>query len=266
MKKVCFIAHPRSGSTSLMKSIENLSRALCVLEAFHTSETVIKQHLNGAIGANKALEDELGIQPSFSTYREYSQALPKEYLSALTKLALSNEKELLLFKVFPGHLGDDRILQQVLENSDIIIKLRRNSLHSYLSDLKAIKVGAYANVDTTNVKVEFIASAFENWRSGISSFFSRVDTMCEQIEKTHSLYHYEDIYGDNFSKLIQLLNELGINSDQPAFSTQIVKQDKNTFATEKVTNPLFLTKYLSEHQIESYNDSRANEFSTIEKM
>lgn len=248
MKLICIISHPRSGSTSLMKRLE-MAGIASVLEVFHLNEHVICQHIDEGLGIGSA--DKLKQLIGRDTIREYALQEPLAYLDKIKAIAQENGKNTLIFKVFPGHLRDAVKLAEVISESNSIIRLRRNTLHSYISNKKAIKVGTYANVDTSGVNVDFNAEEFQNWRRNIYSFFSKVDEICTSKGIEISEYNYEELFSNDNSFLKSLYQRLAITySDSSEYTELLKKQDHKVLASEKVTNERELLSYLKIERLE----------------
>ena len=137
LKLICLISHPRSGSTALMKKIEQETNSAAVLEIFHPHEDVICQHLNEGLGkdATEGVKASLGIKE----IKPFGLTNPVSYINKLKDAALSKGNQSLLFKIFPDHLRDESKLKEVLSISDYVIVLRRNTLQSYISNKKSDK-------------------------------------------------------------------------------------------------------------------------------
>lgn len=248
MKLICIISHPRSGSTSLMKKLE-VSGVASVLEIFHLNEHVICQHIDEGLGKGSA--DKLKQLIGRDTIREYALQEPLAYLDKIKVLAQEIGKHTVIFKVFPGHLRDVEKLAEVISVSDAMIKLRRNTLQSYISNKKAIKVGTYANVDTSGIDVDFNAEEFQNWRRNIYSFFSKVDEICKSKGIEISDYNYEELYSDDSLFMSELCDTLKLQFQQLSqVSHKLKKQDNKSLASEKVSNNNELMYWLEKNDLQ----------------
>lgn len=226
-----------------MKKIEQETNSAAVLEIFHPHEDVICQHLNEGLGkdATEGVKASLGIKE----IKPFGLTNPVSYINKLKDAALSKGNQSLLFKIFPDHLRDESKLKEVLSISDYVIVLRRNTLQSYISNKKAIKVGTYANVDTSDIKVDFDSNEFISWRRNIYSFFDSVCSICSEVGKEISSFNYEDLYFGEDSNMDFLYDSIMLDVKQPSKVKNILrKQDNNKTATGKVNNEKEMMSFL----------------------
>lgn len=253
IKLTCFISHPRSGSTSLLKSIESVSNSCTVLEIFHTSEDVIKQHIDEGLGAGSA--ESILNNSKFNSLSELAKQAPLKYINDLKVLAQKIGYESLIFKIFPGHIRSKENLTLVLDECDNLFFLRRNTLHSYISNQKAINVGTYANVDTSDISIEFKTEQYNEWRENIYRFFSNVQGLLKARNKEFSILDYEVIYLNTKDNLEMIISQINLHPvSEIEISSKINKQDSKELATEKVVNAKELQKYLELNDIELINN------------
>mgnify|MGYP001169141677 CR=1 FL=1 len=253
VKLICFISHPRSGSTSLLKTIEAVTKSSSVLEIFHTSEDVIKQHVDEGLGAGSA--ESILKKSNYNSLSEFSKQDPLKYLNDLKEFALNNGSESLIFKIFPGHIKTDENLNLVLDECEHIFFLRRNTLHSYISNQKAISVGTYANVDTSGISIEFNAEQYNEWKKNIYRFFSTVKSLLEARNKDFSILDYEKVYQNKKDSLGKIINQVNLlPTSELEISSKLNKQDSKELATDKVANANQLQEYLKVNDVEFINN------------
>lgn len=249
MKLICLISHPRSGSTSLMKKIQQESNTSAVLEIFHPNEDVINQHLDEGLGkgGSHRVKEKLSIE----NIRDFAVEYPVKYIEAIRSVSAENNQEAVIFKIFPGHIKNVEKLAEVISLCDSLFFLRRNTLHSYISNKKAIKVGTYANVNTSQIKVDFNGKEFLSWRESIYSFFNTVEKLLNH-DKIEVLYcNYEELYSKDerfintmYSKM--RISVVNVEKSVPALR----KQDNSPYAHEKISNPDDLLGFLYEYKLQ----------------
>ena len=259
MKIICLVSHPRSGSTSLINKIAKNTRSSGVLEIFHPIEEVICQHLDQGLG--KGASDLLKCSLGTSDLRSFSQTNLKCYLNEVASIAGKNGSSSLVFKIFPGHLKDESNLTELFSLTNKVFYLRRNTLHSYISNQKAIKVGTYANVDTSDVFIEFIEKEYIQWKNGIDRFFSHTAKILENLKISYKFFDYEKLYESDDLDISKLAEHLELPIDQSRrLDYSLRKQDSRNLATEKISNPENLIRFLNKYEIIDLNESSCIDF------
>lgn len=254
---ICLVSHPRSGSTVFMRGAQDRFDLNAFYEVFHSHENIVQEHITQALGS-------AGLQKIVETvasdakagFREFSLTFPDQYLTLLHR---NSNAAHMFFKIFPGHIKNLESLKSTLMRADKVIFLLRNTLHSYISDRIARKVGTYANVKTSHLKVEYVERDFVSWHNQIVNYFSCVKEILAKIEKDSLFLHYEDMYlsGDteayyrDFASFCKL-NFVESKEAEPALR----KQDHRFSAIEKVSNPSDMIESLSTLGVEYMLDGR----------
>jgi hypothetical protein len=244
-KQFTVVSHPRSGSTFFIMELGKLCGLSTMMEIFHNDEAVIDQHLGAISGLVKNR-----LSPLHDTFRQSFLTDPIQYLAVVQEEARA---EALVFKIFPSHLPEEK-LSEVLRRSHLTIFLMRNVLHSYISNEAAKKVGRYANVDTSEVKVTFSHSAFVWWIQFITAHFENAFFAVCSEKRSFIVVNYEEFRDDPerlkwFQKI--LLQKLDVKLELETLdSPSLMKQDKRTSALEKVSNPDKMLSFLRENGLE----------------
>jgi hypothetical protein len=142
-----------------------------------------------------------------------------------------------LFKIFPAHLTEPQ-RAQVIANANAVIILRRNLLHSFISDQIATESGAYSNKDSSDCKIEFKPNMFVTWAGRVSAFLQRSVQQANDYGVEVIELFYEDFVQQPGLQLMPVLNKLGLSvgGEFNANNTGMKKQDSRISAFEKVLN------------------------------
>ena len=251
MAKTIFIAaHPRSGSTYFCRLLGDVLGTQVYLEIFHQQHSVIVQHLRGRY---PAIAEKLQLPSDEVQARHQLIRRNSEYLTALQQF---NPNNVLAFKVFPGHLGP-QLLEQVLDQSQQIVVLRRNLLHSYISDVIAGHLQKWANTDTTAEKVEFSSPGFLAHVQRTNRYYEDVIAFAKGNSISLKTMNYEEIIAaenpaDFLARTLDL--PVPVNSKKQPDT----RQDKRSIASDKVTNATEMLNFLECQGLALLNDSGRN--------
>ncbi|MEL6365353.1 MAG: hypothetical protein AAFR11_11005 [Pseudomonadota bacterium] len=239
MKYVCFIAIPRTGTNHLGRVVSGFKNIRSQYELFHKQAvyTLDKSEVEGvapALGGGFEKFDD----PAFV---ETVRAAPGRFLDALAAHH-DGRYDALAFKVFPKHLDDAALKEDVLARPDVsVVIVRRRLLASYLSLRKAEEVKKYIDVDTTNLQVELKVRGYLDWRAEVLDWYSRVDAVLADLGKRPERLDYErEINTDPHTLagvLVEKFARLGIETtrdhgEPPALE----KQDKSKSLEDGVSN------------------------------
>jgi len=168
---------------------------------------------------------------------------PDLVLDCLVDL-MAPEKQILTFKVFPGHLSVRQVTKAIISRPDcVIIFVRRRPIDAYVSKLKAKQVGQWARVDTTEMKVEVAPRQFLRWNRRMSAWYRRLEGACWMMGKPfHRLTYEGDLaaspraVSERFSAVLEA-SGLGPFTLPPDDATVgLTRQDRNTDVRDKIAN------------------------------
>lgn len=239
MNFICFIAIPRTGTNHLGRVVSGFANIRSQYELFHTQ---------AAYTLNRA-EVEAVSKAAGATFRNYedpalvdfARSKPGAFLDAV---AAANDTTCaaVSYKVFPQHLDDALLRDEVLARPDTgVVIVRRRLLASFLSLRKAEEVNEYIDVDTTGVKVTLKASAYSDWRAGVLDWYDRVEALLAAVGKTPERLSYEDeIDTDPYTLaglLVEKFGRLGVATTRDHGETPALeKQDKSKSLQDSVAN------------------------------
>jgi len=247
-------SHPRSGSTYLMGLLSKASNYVGMMEPFHSFENVREMNISRLLKAH--CEDETLCQQLVTDWVECARQNPTQQLELVSPLL---KGQTLGFKVFPGHLEQPHIESLFAYAPDVVI-LRRNLLHSHLSDVIASRSGRYANKNTSEEQVTFQPKVFEVWANRMNRFLSDVEDSSKRAGVKCHTVHYEDITQMDVESLRHLFSTFGINVSNPSALAKsgLKKQDIRSSALDKVTNPDLLEEELERMGWSSLLDANAS--------
>ncbi len=160
VKKVIIVSHPRSGSSYVNRLLGNFDKINIVMEPFHQYEDVAKAHIRSTL-SNKYSDFISQVKLLDSSLYEYAHNKPKEFIELVGSYT---EGEYLALKIFPDHLPDEQ-LEELLASSSVVIFLRRNPLHSYISSRIADKLEIWGGKDTSKIKVSIDEESYIKWNN-----------------------------------------------------------------------------------------------------
>lgn len=232
-------SHPRSGSTFLMQLLSQANNVSEIMEPFHPYANVREANINEFLRRQK-------IAPANLTpgLVDLARVDPAQFLNYC---ANANNREILCVKCFPGHIDENKI-EFFIKNAHGAIILKRNLVHSFISDEIATQTNKYTNTNTSDIKILFDSKKFKNWVKQKIIFLQQIEFIINSNKQKAIVVNYEDIIAQNMAGFISKMLYLGIELGQ-SFSLNDVwsnRQDQRIRATDKVTNPDELTTTLAE--------------------
>ena len=231
-------SHPRSGSTFVMDVLHNFANLRVYLEIFHQGEDTIKMHLGDDW---PRVRDALGLPED--GFRTGLVAHKARYLDVLRGL---NPGKFLTYKIFPGHLPADGVVD-VLQPAKALVVLRRNILESHISNEIATMIGRWGGVDTSSYQVEFDAARFLAFGRSVFRFLDQAIETANRLGVPVVELDYLDFAGSPdllgvAREKLGAVVELGEAGGEPKVRPR--KQDSRADLTAKVTNPDMLVREL----------------------
>jgi LPS sulfotransferase NodH len=249
-RKFTIIAHARSGSTLLCRKLAELTEGRVFLEIFHHNLKAVRNHLGE--DADTVCTHFLPLQDD--ALRDHLATHPLKLLDYLA--SLHPEKDL-FFKIFPGHLQPPA-LNKVLGQSDGVIFLQRNLLHSFISSRIARRIQKWTTVDTSDQRITFEAQDFLQHLRQTTGFYTRAQNIAAKHGTPCVEITYEALAratsGD--PELRAVLDTLSIphgGGDAPS-DTKLRRQDSRPLASDKVDNPAEMLHFLEGLGLEQAND------------
>jgi LPS sulfotransferase NodH len=234
-------AHPRSGSTYLCHLLGQFEQTEVLLEIFHTNPNVIKQHLKEAYP--KVIK-KLGLSGSDESIRNEIIAKNCQYTKILSSFYPCKT---LVYKLFPGHLPLKHMQVQI-KNSRFVLLLKRNLLHSYISDDIATTTQKWSKADTTSKLATFAQEKFIQHVFRTQHFYTNVENIAKKQGKKIVVINYEDLIKSKtpYQYLSDLLaGSLKLNSPATTNTFSNTLQDKRKMAKAKVENPVAMEVFLN---------------------
>ena len=252
--RIFIAAHPRSGSTFLCKLLERAREVRVYLEIFHFDYDIIDQHLQGDL---PFISQSMNLPADEKKARDELVYRHHEFVSLLQNI---NPDKSIAFKVFPKHLPD-KLLGEVINESKLIVLLRRNLLQSYISSVISRKTQKWHGVDTSEERVEFNQADFVGHVRRVMDYYKRVTSLAEKYHIKLVALDYETltISTDPIQVVSRALNgglDHDINGNNG--NLQIFKQDKRNKATEKILNAEEMMNYLEKFDLGMLNDGLVN--------
>jgi LPS sulfotransferase NodH len=234
-------AHPRSGSTYLCHLLGQFEQTEVLLEIFHTNPNVIKQHLKEAYP--KVIQ-KLGLSGSDESIRNEIISKNCQYTKILSSFYPSKT---LVYKLFPGHLPPT-YMQEQIKNSRFVLLLKRNLLHSYISDDIATTTQKWAWADTTSILATFSQEKFIQHVFRTRHFYTNIENIAKKQGKKIVVINYEGLIKSKtpyqyLSDLLAGSLKLNLPATTNTFSNTL--QDRREMAKAKVENPIAMEVFLN---------------------
>lgn len=251
MKVVTIISYPRTGSSLLIHQARSLP--LCaLLEIFHPDESVAREHLVN--------------NPYGSCFTDLSHQYVRNDVignvsTFLERLIERSPSDVLVFKVFPGHLPPAALECLIAQSSAILIHTR-NRLHSYISNTIAGQLKSWGGINTSHSSILFQHEDFLRYLAVVQEFLS--------VSMTYAVDHSTPILFSSFERLsenddseVQLRHVAQIFSHvtgrllEPLLTSRDLprRQDGRSLAIDKVSNPAELNEFLEMTNAQCLNDS-----------
>lgn len=255
MRKQIFIAaHARSGSTYLCQLLSCFKDIKVYLEIFHYSLDQIASYLG----------DDSRVLLNFSDGSLSKQDVRnnlvfncKQYLDVLKN---ANHNKMFAFKVFPEQLPPLQ-LKEVLLESKLVLLLRRNILHSYISTVIANNISLWGGVDTSEFKITFNKFDFEQHLRNVFLYYESIYSACENNRLSLTAIDYESLdQSDNSEFFLSRLSDILFDNFGKRFeyfggNSRATRQDNRKFASDKVCNADEMLDYLKKNDLEMLNNS-----------
>ena len=125
VSRICLVSHPRSGSTSLLRTLTKKAEISAAYEMFHRNEDVVVAHLKHAL-SDESIEiiKEKSAELGFDSLKEFYQTDSLKYLDLVHSLIEGSD---FIFKIFPYHIKSEENLKKLVNSCDFVIFLSRNS-------------------------------------------------------------------------------------------------------------------------------------------
>jgi len=254
MNSIFIAAHARSGSTFLCRLMEKIKEVRVYLEIFHYHYDIIDYHLQGDLSV---ISEKMSLPADKKKARS---ELVFRYLEFVGLLEQINPGKVIAFKVFPKHLPDKVLADFVRENRFIVL-LRRNLLHSYISDVISVKIQEWGTVDTSQEKIEFSPTDFAAHVRGVMNYYRKINLLSEKSRQKLVTLDYETLTTsiDPVQLISSMLSDcLGFGVETNTGTVEISRQDKRTRASDKVLNVGEMTDYLERFGLSILDDGLVN--------
>lgn len=243
--------YARSGSTFLCQLLKNFQEFQVFHEIFHFHLSAITSYLPDIF---PDLKIRLGLPEDEALAREALCSDPLRYLDAIQAFYPRN---ILAFKVFPGHLASGPLLN-LADHSRLLILLHRNLVHTYISTKIANAIQQWPQVDTSCQHVAFVPAEFRTFADRTLDVQRYLKHHAEANGLPLVEFTYEALTAaDDPCALVAdaLVRDQGLSLTRCDKPLDIARQDKRSLASEKVSNPEEMRAFLRECGLESLDDA-----------
>lgn len=245
----------RSGSNLLFDALEGYGEALVLREAFNPI---------GAYGADQMVVAEFGqllglplLGPTDDRLVRHLRRHPVDSLLQLRRMAASRGRKALILKVFPDHIDDAVLLEDLLPDDQVRpFFLTRSPLEAWISLQKARAGWSWTGVDTTDLRPGVDPQTFAIWQDRVETWFAGLAGAVRSFGRDRIVLNYEaDLCApqrkatDRIAGLVErLVPEL--RGGVPSWSTR-ARQDRTIDPFARIANGAELrTWLLSEGRLE----------------
>jgi hypothetical protein len=237
LRFVCIVAVPRTGSSHLMALLAACSALNTKGELFHGTSgdggltAADRNALKSASGGSIADTDNSG---------EWRRSHPRETLDTLFR---SGAYAPIIFKLFPGHLKKDLIRSDIFSRDDVAyVVLKRRPIDSFISGMKARKLGVHGKVETTAIKPALETEVFVRWSRSVKHWYRWVEDEIERRNLPCVDLSYEDHLdgkpnAEALSMVLDALAAIGFQRvEVPAVIETGARQDREPRFQDRVAN------------------------------
>ncbi|WP_234571725.1 hypothetical protein [Rhodohalobacter sp. 614A] len=257
MKKFVVFSYPRTGSTLLVKTLNNLKGVVCQSEIFHQDFNSFKRaFIDREFISNNMklplkgffLNEEKVFKKLFRLKNHDFHSFLKEIYQETT-LAMG-------FKIFPGQhdeafnylLGEESVYKVILE--------RENRLRSYVSEQISFKTGKwdrYTGEEPNLVQIDIDVNDFLLYKERIDGYLIETEKALEMSGQKYLKLTYEKIFQDVPYKIIlDFLDILEIIQ----FENSINQERQNPFSLEDmILNYRQVKEALTIQELQHYLDN-----------
>jgi len=253
VKKIIIVSHPRSGSSYLNRLLSNFNRTKIVMEPFHQNPDVSSAHIKAAT-YNKYADFIAELENSNHTVYDYGHSNPVEFVDMI---ANHSDCDYLSVKIFPGHLSREK-LEQLLASAAVVIFLRRNPLHSYISVKIAHKLAVWGGRDTSDIKISIDEASYIKWNNDNWLFMEASKAIVKEHNVAHIDLQYEQLLNMDVAleTIRQSLSDRNIYLETGRTMRKNPQvQDSRKSAIDKVTNVEDLYELTKKFRIEHLIDN-----------
>lgn len=233
---VVFLGIGRTGTNQLMTLLYGVSGFRVLTEIFH------ERKIYGLTPDERAaVTREAGVQEADdATLAAWARSNPGRLVDLLQDMA--GPRTHLLFKVFPRQLDVDAVDRAILSRPDVCpVFVRRRVIDSFISSRKALALGRFSRVDTTELKPRLTVGAFRRYWATNSRWYADLADRAAQRGLSWGRLDYEtDIEPGpdvTYAAVARELARFGIAftaPDEPPVS--LPRQDRNRTPRDKVRN------------------------------
>jgi hypothetical protein len=207
---VCLVTSPRSGANHLLSLCENLAEA----QAFPTLFETLAERL-----------------------------APEGAIAAAAELTRANGKRVMAFRLWHDMLPLEEAISVVADRPGVrLVLVMRRQIDAYLSWCKAIELGQWQGIDTSELKLRVAIDDFIFFMEAQERWFAHWQTWLTRRYLPLPILRYETDIDQPpewaLKRLSAAAAQVGITLRVPAMlgSTGLVKQDRVKAAADKIGN------------------------------
>lgn len=253
MKKFVIFSYPRTGSTFLVKNLNNFEDVVCQSEIFHKNfnsfsrafldKKVIMKFLNSPFKRIIFNKEKVLKKLFRMKNRDFHSFLEKVYQEKFNAVG---------FKIFPGQ--HDEAFKYLLGETSIrkVILERRNRLRSYVSKQISIKTGRwdqYKGNDSKLVQIEINIEDFLLYKQKIDAYLLETEQALKLSNQKYLKLTFEEITSGFPLKKISRFLDIGNVDSVP----EVNQKRQNPFPlSEMILNYEELSNYFENTEFEKY--------------
>lgn len=238
-RDIVLISSPRSGSTYITRLLSESNHVTNLEEPFHPTQE-----------ANPITYHLLHRTPEIGTMHE--GLTPVEQINICKNTIPS---KYFVYKIFPGHIKEQRYINEIINQSFVVIILYRNILKKFISDRKARKIDAWENVNTTDIKIHFDIDDYKFYKQKNEKFIEFNKKYVQSIGKPFYTIQYESFFSMTIQEQVEYLNNIRELSELKIPSNiemPMKRQDNNPEVKSSIENIKLVENFINQEYNTNY--------------
>jgi len=239
---LCVVGIPRTGTNYLCSVLNRFSGIEGRFEIFHPNRSY-SMHPVELLELSRLLGKRFVASPEDPEAVRTIRSHPELALECILRL-MPPSKRLLTFKVFSHHLTAAQVTEAIVARPDaMIVFVRRRPVEAYISHQKALALGKWSQIDTTDLEIRISAENFLQWWQQAADWYLSLEAACWAYGKRFNRLSYERDIDIAPAHLVQRLKALlasnGIHDlavPDGDLSTEVSRQDRTEDVERRVVN------------------------------
>ena len=232
------ISGPRLGSTSFRRKLEGFGGILSVGELYHPKPDAHCDHVEALLESCRRLGHAPGSDGL--ALRRWAATAPVEAAEVALEAARAAGRPHVVVKAGLGNPGGPGLARVIDVHRPIGLLLLRAPIDQYISRQKALSLGAWRSVDTTEMRPRIDVAAFRAARRRQQNHYRMGLYLLRRAGCPVAILRYEELYAeerDPLEVIRETFAEVGVSLPPATSPTDdLARQDRSRERSEKVAN------------------------------